>query len=391
MIGRSVPERYVKLCLRVGAHIEDFVDSYIGPPALQREIAAEEPHDPRRLRDEALALLDELPDQDLDDDRVQWLHGQLRAIECVTAGLAGEDIVFSDEAERCFGVRLHHVDESEFRASHNTLDQVLPGSRDLSSRYNEWIDTIEVPRTTLPRAIEVLSEELRRRSAELVDLPRGEGVDYEMVTGEYWKAFNQYRGGLRSLVQINLDLPHSIVDVVATVAHESYPGHHTERASKEQRLYRDKDRVEMSVMIANAPEALITEGIATNALEVGVGDEGFGPLLELTEDLDLHVDAAVAEVVYREEFVLWQAAANAARMVHEDGMTTDQAQAYIQEWTLESPERAAKTVSYIVGGGPYVIALTEGRRLCREFIGGHPDGFRRLLTEQMTVSSLLGA
>jgi hypothetical protein len=386
---RTVPERYVTLCLRVGAHVEDFVDAYIGPPGLEQEIAAEEPHDPRSLRDDALALLEELPNEDLEEDRVQWLLGQLRAIECVTAGLAGEDIAWSDEAERCFGIRPQHVDEDAFRASHDKLDDVLPGSGDLSSRYNAWIDTSEVPRETVPRAIGTLSAELRGRSAGLVDLPRGEGVDYESVTGEFWQAFNVYRGDLRSLVRVNLDLPLSIVDLLALVAHESYPGHHTERACKEQHVYRDKARVEMSVMIDSAPEAVIAEGIATNALEVAVGDGGFGALLEVTEELGFHVDAAVAEVVFREEWQLWAAAANAARMLYEDGTTPDEVQSYVQEWTLYSPERAAKTVSYLVGTRAYVIALTEGKRLCRAFIDRHPDGFRRLLTEQLTVSSLL--
>jgi hypothetical protein len=389
VIRSAVPDRYVSLCLRVGAHVEDFVDAYIGPPALEQQIAAEEPHDPPRLRDEALALLEELPDEDLEEDRVRWLRAQLRAIECVTAGLAGEEIGWSDEAERCFGIRPHHVDEDVFRAGHDKLNEALPGSGDLSSRYNAWIDAAEVPRETVPRAIEALSAELRRRTHELVDLPSGEGVDYKSVTGEYWQAFNVYRGDLRSYVRVNLDLPFSIVDLVAIVAHESYPGHHTERACKEHHLYRDGDRVEMSVMVAAAPEAVITEGIATNALEVAVGDEGFGALLDLTGDLGFNVDAAVAEVVFREEWGLWAAAVNAARMLHEDGMTSDDAQSYVQEWTLESPERAAKTVSYLEGAGAYAIALTEGKRLCRQFMDRQADGFRRLLTEQLTVSSLI--
>jgi hypothetical protein len=38
---RTVPERYVSLCLRVGAHIEDFVDAYFGPAALQEEALAD--------------------------------------------------------------------------------------------------------------------------------------------------------------------------------------------------------------------------------------------------------------------------------------------------------------------------------------------------------------
>ncbi len=236
MSNGAVPERYVTLCLRVGANDEDFVDAYIGPASLKEEALADGPHDPQALRKEALTLLEDVTREGLEEDRVRWLLGQLRGIECVTARLAGEDISWSDQVERCFGIRPQHVDEEIFRASHQRLDEVPPGTGDLSSRYHAWIDATVVPNGTVPRVIEMLSPELRRRTADIVELPAGERVDYETVTGESWQAFNDYRGDLASRVQVNLDVPRTIVDVIATVAHEAYPGHHTERACKEQLL-----------------------------------------------------------------------------------------------------------------------------------------------------------
>jgi hypothetical protein len=61
MSSSTVPERYVTLCLRVGAHIEDFVDAYFGPAALKEEALAGGPQDPRVLRDEAVALIERVP------------------------------------------------------------------------------------------------------------------------------------------------------------------------------------------------------------------------------------------------------------------------------------------------------------------------------------------
>jgi hypothetical protein len=37
----------------------------------------------------------------------------------------------------------------------------------------------------------------------------------------------------------------------------------------------------------------------------------------------------------------------------------------------------------------YVPAYTEGRRLCRRFLGREDGAFQRLVTEQLTVSSLM--
>jgi hypothetical protein len=388
----TVPERYVSLCFRVGAHIEDFVDAYFGPAPLKEEALAEGPHDPDSLRDEALALLEDAPREGLEDDRVRWMLGQLRGLECVTARLAGEDLAWADEVERCFGIRPLHVDEELFRASHKKLDEVLPGSGDVNSRYNAWMDAATVPRETLPRTIEALSAALRRRTGEIVELPREETVDFETVTGESWEAFNRYRGDLRSVVQVNEDLPISLISLMEIVAHEAYPGHHTERVCKEKLLFRDKSRLEMSVMIVSAPEAVIAEGIATNALEAALGNDGFGGLLKVADDRGFQVEAEVAEVVHIEGWRLFAAATNAARMLHEDGITPNEAESYLQEWALYSPERAAKTVSFLMdpGSRTYVTAYTDGKRLCRSFMDRYRDGLRRLLTEQLTVSSLLG-
>jgi hypothetical protein len=391
MTTGTVPERYVTLCLGVGAQVEDFVDAYIGPAALKDAALADGPHDPEALRDEALALLEDVTREGLEDDRVEWLLGQLRGIECVAAGLAGDDITWSDRVERCFGIRPRHVDEEVFRAGHERLDEVLPGAGDLSSRFNAWLDSVVVTNETLPRVLEGLSTELRRRTGEIVELFPGERVDYETLTGEPWQAFNDYRGELCSLVQVNLDLPRTIVDAVTLVAHEAYPGHHTERACKEQLLYRDRSRLEMSVMISSAPESVIAEGIATNALDEVLGDDGFGPLLDAVGDLGFPIDPAVAEVAHREERWSYEVAANAGRMLHEDGITPKEAESYLREWGLDSPERAAKSVAFLMdqGSWAYITAYTDGRRLCRSFMDRNSDGFRKLLTEQLTVSSLL--
>ena len=81
----DLPERYVRLCLRLEPHIEGFIDAYVGPPEWREEIGAEHPADPAALRDEASALLADLDDAGLEADRTRWLRGQLEALECAAA------------------------------------------------------------------------------------------------------------------------------------------------------------------------------------------------------------------------------------------------------------------------------------------------------------------
>ena len=79
------------------------------------------------------------------------------------------------------------------------------------------------------------------------------------------------KGGYRSRIEVNADLPVSIVLLVAIAAHESYPGHHTERAAKEARLTRALGRVETSVVVTSTPESLVSEGLAQHALGAALG------------------------------------------------------------------------------------------------------------------------
>jgi hypothetical protein len=112
----------------LGTLIEDFVDAYFGPAPLREAVLANGPHEPQSIRDEAPALLEEVTGEGLEDDRVEWLLGQLRGIECVAAGLAGDDITWSDRVERCFGIRPRHVDEESFRAVTNGSTRCSPAA-----------------------------------------------------------------------------------------------------------------------------------------------------------------------------------------------------------------------------------------------------------------------
>ncbi|HEX6514136.1 MAG TPA: hypothetical protein VF049_01070, partial [Nocardioidaceae bacterium] len=167
----DVPERYVLLCLRVDRHVDGFVDAYIGPPEWRRTVAAEAPADPRRLRDEARTLLDGVGDADLADDRRRWLLGQLRAVECVTDRLAGAEIGWADEVERCLGVRPTRTGTDVFEAVHRRLEAALPGSGTLRERYSGWDARNALPRDRIEPVLERLRDVLRPRAHAIVRMP----------------------------------------------------------------------------------------------------------------------------------------------------------------------------------------------------------------------------
>src|SRR5262245_24037232 len=314
----DLPERYVRLCLRADRHVDGLVDAYFGPPDWKREASEEDPVDPGRLREEAVRLLGELGSADLEDDRTRWLRGQLEALECLTARLSGVELPWADEVERCFGVRPTRTGTDGFADAHRRLDAALPGAGSVRERYVAWDEMNAVPRELLVPALERLPGVLGGRARSLAGMPAEESVAYELVTGVPWIAFNRYEGASRSRVEVNADLPVSIVLLVELAAHESYPGHHTERAAKEAALYRTRGRVETSVALSLAPEAIVSEGIATNALTEALGSRPFAAVAEVLAGLDLEFDADEADAVCRADAALGPTGTNAAFMLHED-------------------------------------------------------------------------
>lgn len=387
----DISERYVWLCLRVGRHVDGFIDAFVGPSEWEQAVAADEPIDARQLRDEALLLAGALPAADLEDDRRRWLGGQLEAIGCITARLSGEDIAWTDEVERCLGVRPARTEASTLQELHRRVDAALPGNGSVRQRYIAWDEHNAVPREKLVPALERLREVVGPRAHALAPMPAEESVTYEIVSGKPWIAYAWYEGQYRTRVEINADLPISIDLLVDLAAHEAYPGHHTERTAKDVHLHRDLGRLETSVVIAPAPESLISEGIGMNALEQALGDEPFDVVADILSDLALRFDPKEAHELHRTEMGLYAAATNAAFMLHEDTVTTEEAEDYVREWSLESNEKAARTVAFLTdpSSRAYISAYLDGRRLCRRFADRAPENFTRLLTEQLTIADLL--
>lgn len=224
----EVVERYLLLGLRLGRHIDGFVDAYYGPPELQERVEAEPASPPSQLAREAAELerrLDELGD----DRRARWLAAQLGGIAATAERLDGARITFVDEVRRCYGIEPWPPTEEELHEAHERLGELLPGSGAVAPRYRAWRED-RMPREALLAAIERLRPELRARTEALFGLPPGESAAVELVSNEPWGGFNYYAGGRRSRVVINTDVPPRADQLPDYTAHEIYPGHHTEHA-----------------------------------------------------------------------------------------------------------------------------------------------------------------
>lgn len=385
---------YLSLGLALGRHIEGFVDAYYGPPELAARVAAEPPAPPAGLVQQARRLLAALAaDGSLEPGRRAWLAAQVRGLHITARKLAGEAIAYLDEIEESYGVRPAFIPEDDLADAHRRLGQVLPGTGDIGPRYIQWRESQVVPRDVLGSAVNQLAEDFRDRTRRAFGLPDGEVIDFELVTDRPWAGFNYYLGGLHSRVAINIDLPVLSTVLGALVAHEAYPGHHTEHCRKEVGLVRRRRQIEETIFLVGTPQCLMAEGLADLGLEVIVGRRPEGVLAAHLLPLDIPYDADLVARVAETVEVLGAVRGNAAIMLHDRGASVDEAIAYLSRWGLMSETRAAKQVEFLVDSTwrAYAFCYIEGVRRCREFVGGDPTRFERLVTEQMLPSDLVAA
>lgn len=380
----------MRLCRRVGRLVDGFIDASMTPAGQDEPLTHEDLPDPRALHEEALRLIEALPSEGLEPERERWLRAQLRAVETVLERLGGGELAWADEVERCLGVRPTRADEDGFRDVHRRLEAALGGSGTLRHRYLEWEERTAVPTELIVPALERMTDVLRPRARALATMPEEETVTYQTVSGVPWIAYNRYEGRSHSRVEVNADFPVPIPLLVDLAAHESYPGHHTERAAKEAGLLRALGRVETSVVISPGPESLVSEGIGMIALEHALGPEPFDVVADALRPLGVAFDPAETHEVHRARDAFYDVGVNAAFLLHEDGATAQEAEEYLRAWGLESDARAARTVAFLTdpASRAYVSAYPDGGRLCRAFARRASNGFTRLLTQQLTPADL---
>jgi hypothetical protein len=382
-VTQSAVERYLRLGLQLGRHVEGIVDAYYGPPELAAAVDTEPPVDPATLVGEAETLLGELEDG--------WLRDQVVGLHTYAGVLAGESGSYADEVEGCYGVRPTHTDEAVFAAAHERLEELLPGEGPLAKRKERWEGSIRVPTEQVERTIAAVIEEARGWTRRLIGLPDGEGVLLEIVRDKPWWASCDYLGDLRSRIALNVDLPMSALELLVLAIHETYPGHHAERCSKEHLLVRGRGLLEETLVMVPTPQSLVTEGIAVLAPYVLLEGDGGAALAAVVHDAGIEFDLVHALAVKRALEPCRWAELNAALLLHDGGASEAEVQTYLERWGLETPEWAAHLLRFFKEptSRTYIITYQAGFELCRSYVGGEPERFRRLLTEQVRVRDLL--
>jgi hypothetical protein len=388
---------YVKLALALEEHVPGYIDGYYGPPAWQAEAKAAG----QRPLPELARAVDELAqaiqrDGSLVASRRDYLGCQVRAMQTSLRLLQGEKLSLVEETEGLYDITPGWVDEARFEEAHRTLDELLPPGNSLPERMVARRKALEVSVERAEPLLAPILAELQRRTQARWELPPGEAFELQLVKDQSWSAYNWYLGNFRSRIDVNTDLPLHITALTDLMAHEGYPGHHTEHALKEARLLQGQGHIEHCVLLINAPECVVSEGIATRALKLVMSDE---ELIGWHQE-ELFPRAGLGQLDARREHTIGQAtkhlegvSGNAALLLHDRGASQAEVVAYVQRYGLRNEREAQQTYRFVSNplyrsytftyryGGELLDALFAARAEREQWYG-------RLLSEAATPSGI---
>jgi hypothetical protein len=397
MDATTVIREYLLLGLRFDRVEDGYVDSFTGDPALRHAVASEPAPDPATLARDAERLLAEVPAADgLGAQRADYLTAHLTALACAGRKFAGQDVGFVEEVRAYFDVDIAKGDPDRYREAHRKLDEALGGSGPLAERMQAHRTGEEIPPERLEEAIHAFSSALRDRVRAEYPLPDAETINYEIVTDKPWSGFNYYEGDYKSTVAVNADLKQQMSNLPRLVAHESYPGHHTEHCRKEAGLVARDGQAEQTIFLVNTPQCLMAEGLADLALHAAIGPNWGSWATEIYADLGLRFDGERAEAISEASAALADVRQDAALMLHDEHRDVDDVVVFMRRWLLVNDARARQSLRFLSSPlwRAYTSTYVEGYRLLRGWLDARPadvtlgQRFGRLLDEPLIPSSL---
>ena len=393
----GIARRYVVLGLGLGHHDPNYVDAYYGPDSLRAAADAESLSvaEIRSAADSLVAVLgDSVPAyaDSLVGLRHRYLRMQLGAMATRARMLGGEKLSFDQEAKALYDAEPPHLPAAHFDTLLARLDSLLAGPGPLAPRFKRFRDRMMIPGPLVDTVFKTAIAACRARTLRHLSLPPDERFELEYVKGTPWNAYNWYKGGYRSVIQVNLDFPVPLDRAVDLACHEGYPGHHVYNALLEQALMRKRGWVEFSMYALFSPQSLIAEGSANFGI-----DMAFPPAERLAFERDslfplarLDPSLAARNAEVRQVVEALNYARNEAARRYLDGELDAAGVARMMErnW-LVTPEAAAKTVRFIDTYRSYVINYNLGRDLVAGWVdrrGGEGQGerwkvFEALLSE----------
>jgi len=302
----KIGEDFLLLALRIDKHIKGYIDFYFSPEKLQQIVRHESLIAPNTLLNDSNNLIKQLGAQGYNKERERYIEKLLIAMKTSIEILNGSEISIKDQFKKLYDVNLHPAKESELDNLKEEYEEAYSGHGSLEERMAKLRITRKVPESKVFKFFKKATDITEKRTKELfIDLlPKNESVIINLVDNNNssekvkWNCYNWYMGNYISRIEVNPSYQMYWTAFLSFSSHETYPGHHTEFAIKEKRLYRELNQFEHSLLILHSPKLIISEGIANKALsvifsdqmvaEIGLNEFCSAPLKEVSlEELEL--------------------------------------------------------------------------------------------------------
>ena len=374
----DIAERYVKLVLLAGQHDSEFVDAYYGDPGWKPSGKPVPLHElARRARELQTDIAAVRLPADADPAlrlRHTYLDRQVAAVATRLAMLEGQIFSFDEESKRLYDVEAPRKSEAEFQAVLDELDRALPGTGPVEQRYTEFRKHFVIPPDRVDAVFRAAIAGCRSRTLDRMALPKDERFQLEYVTDKSWSAYNWYKGGYTSLIQVNTSLPITIDRAIDLACHEGYPGHHVYNVLLEHTLVRGRGWVEFSVYPLFSPQSLVAEGTANLGIEIAFpGDERMFFERDILYPLAGLDPATASSYTAIQELVgrLSYAGNEAARRYLNREIDRETAASWLEKYAMMPPDRALQRTKFFDQYRSYVINYNLGRDLARKYLESH--------------------
>jgi len=382
--NQQLIDEYIKLAFSIEEYMPGYVDSYFGPEELKAQAKQDEKIPLQNLTERTARLASDIFQADMDAQRKDFLARQVTAMQMSVRLLGGEKVSLAEETQALYDIQPGWKDESIVEEGHKELDSLLPPGNSLTERMQEWNRSLEIPIEKVKELVQVIIKRLRERTHKKFDLPENETFTLEFVSDQPWGAYNWYLGEFQSRIDLNTDLPSQVNGLADLLAHEGYPGHHTELSIKEEKLVRQKQYYELTINLINSPSCVIAEGIATTALKT---------ILTKSELEDWYREEILplAGMTHIDEKRLMDIG-NAAFMMYDQDKSEDEISIYLQKYNLTTKKQVQKNIDFISNPlyRSYIFTYHVGRDLFEELFT-HVDRdeyFGRILEEPVTPSQI---
>ena len=392
---------FLLLALQINKHIKGYVDFYFGPENLRKIVDNEAITSPSKLLTDCKALQKDLFKQGYDKKRERYLEKMLIAMRTSIEIINGAEIPFKEQFLRQYDVALQPVKESELDNLKEELNAAYGGRGSLEKRMNDLRIRRTVPEGKVFELFKKALNITRARTKELfVDLlPENEHVNIELVKNNNnnkikWTYYNWYLGNFRSRIEVNPNFNMYWTLFLSAATHEGYPGHHTEFIVKEQRLYRELNQFEHSILLLNSPKLIISEGIANTAVNM---------LFDYREQADINlrefcpdpskessIESLIAQSRVKGKISLYLY--NLAYYALIDGWSEESLIRYATSFEIFSQENIENRIKLIFNPIHSTTAFSYniGSKLIKKKYGEFPSvkDFRNLLINQILPSDL---